>query len=289
MNNITFGRYTTENTVVHKLDPRNKIVLMILLMITIFLPFQVWSTTLILTGLVLAFLIVVMFLSKVNFFDLFRSIKGMWFLILFLMVIYFFIPDKSYTLPIPGTPFYYDAFYRCGYIVLRLIMLLSITTILTTTTKPMDLTYGLEFYMSPLKVIHFPSHEIAMTLSIALRFIPTLLDETNRIIKAQSSRGVDFEHGGIFKKFKAIISLIIPLFVSAIERSEELSNAMEVRGYNPKSKRSRYRMLKFHWCDLFAFLIVGAIFGGILTLSIYDQNIIQINIIYAIFGKMPLF
>ena len=127
-------------------------------------------------------------------------------------------------------------------------------------------------YMYPLKLIRFPVHEIAMTLSIALRFIPTLLDETDRIMKAQSSRGVDFNHGFIFKRFKAVISLIVPLFVSAIQRSEELSDAMEARGYNPRAKRTKYRKLSFSWRDVIAFLLVGSLFGGVLYLFIIDKT-----------------
>ena len=126
--------------------------------------------------------------------------------------------------------------------------------------------------MTPLKPIHFPVHEIAMTLSIALRFIPTLLDETERIMKAQASRGVDFNHGGIFKRFGAIIALIIPLFVSALERSEELANAMIVRGYDPKAKRTRYRLLRFSWRDIIAFLFIGGIFAGIIVLFVFDRQ-----------------
>ena len=111
-----------------------------------------------------------------------------------------------------------------------------------------------------------------MTLSIALRFIPTLLEESERIMKAQASRGVDFNHGGLGKRFKAIISLIIPLFVSAIDRSEELSNAMEVRGYDPRAKRTRYRVLHFGWRDLLAFTLVAALFAGIIVLFVFDKR-----------------
>ena len=111
------------------------------------------------------------------------------------------------------------------------------------------MTYGLEWYMSPLKIIHFPAHEIAMTISIALRFIPTILEETERIIKAQKSRGVDLEEGKLKEKIGAIISLLIPLLISSFQRSEELSDAMEARGYNPSAKRTRYRVLKFKLSD----------------------------------------
>ena len=294
MNNLTFGRFSPFNTVVHRLDPRNKIFLVILLMVTIFLKVDVWSSALIISAILLLILIIFMFISRVSFISLFKNMKTMWMLLLFLFIIYIFIPNTNYN---PNhIAFYigtygvnYDAFFQVGYIFVRIIMMLIITMILTSTTSPMNLTYGLEWYMSPLKVVKFPAHIVAMTLSIALRFIPTLLDETDRIIKAQSSRGVDFQRGGFIKRFGAIISLIIPLFVSAINRSEELSNAMEARGYDPYAKRSRYRILKFHWKDLFALILVLAIFGGVLTLVIYDKNVSQVDFIFWLFGAKPLF
>ena len=294
MNHLTFGRYAPYNSFVHRLDPRNKIFMMILLLVCIFLKVNSWSSTLILTGLLLIFLITVMLFSHVSVIGLFRSLLGMWFLILFLLIIYIFIPNNSYN---PDhIAFYicsygvnYDAFYQAGYVILRLVMMLMITMILTTTTKPMDLTYAIEWYLAPLKLVKFPSHIVAMTLSIALRFIPTLLDETNRIMKAQSSRGVDFNHGGLLKRFRALISLIIPLFVSAITRSEELSNAMEARGYDPYAKRSRYRVLKFKWIDLLGIVIVLAVFGGILALKIIDNHYLPVNLIEWIFGITPIF
>lgn len=152
----------------------------------------------------------------------------------------------------------------------------------------MDLTNGLEWGMSFLKPIHFPAHEIAMTISIALRFIPTILDETNRIMKAQSSRGVDFTHG-IARRVRAIVSLIIPLFVSAIERSEELANAMEARGYDPRAKRTHFHVMKFKLVDLVSLLIVLAVFGGVLTLFIFDKNVGTVNIIETLFNVDPGF
>ena len=288
MNNVTFGRYSPLNTFTHKVDPRNKILILILLMVSIFLQFHVWSTTLLLSGVFLILLICLMLISRVNFLDLFKSLKSMWFLVIFLLVIYVFIPNPTYKFVCYRFNDYYaiywDSFYQSGYIILRLILMISLTMVLTSTTKPMDLTYAFEWYMTPLKVIRFPVHEIAMTLSIALRFIPTLLDETDRIMKAQASRGVDFNRGGLFKRFKAVISLIIPLFVSAIQRSEELSDAMEARGYNPREKRTRYRKLTFSWRDIIALLFGLAIFGGILYLFIYDHNVEEIDLFMQIFG-----
>ena len=204
-----------------------------------------------------------------------------------LTTIYVFIPNNTYTMVCyrfnENYAIYWDAFYQCGYIILRLILMVSLTMVLTASTKPMDLTYAFEWYMYPLKLIRFPVHEIAMTLSIALRFIPTLLDETDRIMKAQSSRGVDFYHGLFFKRFRAIISLIIPLFVSAIQRSEELSDAMEARGYNPRAKRTRYRKLMFSWRDIIAFLLIGAMFGGVLYLFIVDRTQEPLNLFMTLF------
>lgn len=295
MSKITFGRYSPRNTFVHKMDPRNKILILILLMVSIFLQFTYWSTTLILSGVILLSIIIFMIISRINFIELFRSMATMWLLIIILMAAYIFIPMQTYV----GTPvaFYIGTFavywagiYQSGYIILRLIMMISLTMMLTATTKPMDLTYAFEWYMFPLRVIRFPVSEIAMTLSIALRFIPTLLDETDRIMKAQASRGVDFNHGRFGKRIKAIISLIIPLFISAIERSEELSNAMEARGYDPKAKRTRYRILKFSYRDIIGFLLCGAIFGGILTLFIFDKRMENgLNIIEFLFHVNPGF
>ena len=204
----------------------------------------------------------------------------MWFMMIFLMVIYIITPVKEPNLPkaftIFGRDVYWDSFVNMGYIILRLMILISLAMILTSSTRPMDMTYAFEWYMYPLKIIHFPVHEIAMTLSIALRFIPTLLDETNRIMRAQESRGADFKHGSLFKRFGAIISLIIPLFVSAIDRSEQLANAMEARGYDPRAKRTRYKKLKANWRDIVALILGLAVFGGIIFLIVYDRNYNQI-------------
>ncbi len=276
MDNLTFGRYSPYNTVVHKLDPRNKIFLMIMFMVGIFFQFKLWSVNLIMSGVYLIILIIIMLLSRVSFVQLFKSLGSMWLMVVFLLLIYIFIPTTTHKIEpeafkIFNYAVYWDSFCRAGYIILRLVMMLSLTMILTSTTKPMDMTYAFEWYMTPLKLIRFPAHEIAMTLSIALRFIPTLLDETNRIMKAQESRGADFSHG-IGRRFRAIISLMIPLFVSAIDRSEELANAMEVRGYDPRAKRTRYRLLRFHFKDLLAFVLIGCIFAGIITLFVFDQQ-----------------
>ena len=294
MNNLTFGRYVPYDTCVHRLDPRNKIFLMILFLVSIFFRVSTWSTALILTGFQFGILLMILFLSHVSLKQLIKSLSALWILILFLMIIYIFIPNPAYNpihiaFHIGSYPVNYDAFVQAGSIIFRLIMMIMLTMILTSTTKPMDLTYAIEWYLTPLKVVKFPSHIVAMTLSIALRFIPTLLDETQRIMKAQSSRGVDFNHGGLIRRVRALISLVIPLFVSAISRSEELSNAMEARGYDPYGKRSRYRILRFHFSDIVAFLFVGGVFGAMLAFLILDKNYMKVDFIFWIFHANPLF
>ena len=285
MDSLSFGRYVPYNTFVHRLDPRSKIMFLILLMVAIFMPFSVWTTSVIFSFIHLILVLVLMAISKVSFIKLFKSLKAMWVMVLFLLLIYVFIPNSSYTLPafkIGDYQIYYDGFMQCFYIVMRLILILCITMILTSTSKPLDLTFAFEWYMTPLKIIKFPVHIIAMMLSIALRFIPTILDEANRIMKAQESRGVDFSHGGLFKRFKALISLFIPLIVSAFDRSEQLADAMESRGYDPKGKRTRYKVLSFKLRDLFSFIAIGAYVSLIMYLSIAHNNIDLIQMIFNV-------
>ena len=292
MDNITFGRYSPLNTFIHKLDPRNKVVLLILLMSMVFFKFSIWSTNLIFSGVVLIITLILCLISKIKLSQILKTFASLWAMILFLLIVYVFVPNSTYehvAFYIGNYPIYWDSFYQCGYIILRLMMMLILTMILTSTTKPLDLTYAFEWYMTPLKLIRFPAHEIAMTISIALRFIPTLLDEANRIMKAQSSRGVDFTSGGLFKKFKAIISLIVPLLISSFQRSDELANAMEAKGYDPRSKRTKYRKLKFTCRDLIAFIVIAILFAGMLTLLIYNYNVSHINLIKFFFHVEPIF
>ena len=187
---ITFGRYSQSNSFTHKLDPRNKLFLSIALVVAIFLPFTLETTKLIMSGAYLLAVIIFMIISRVSFLKLLNNLKGMWFLVIFIFAIYLFIPNSAYNaaqhpestflvaFSLPYMDVTWNAIFDCIYIILRLIIMMALMMVLTTTTKPMDLTYAFEWYMTPLKAVKFPAHEIAMTLSIALRFIPTLLEET---------------------------------------------------------------------------------------------------------------
>ena len=238
------------------MDPRAKIMIMLFLMIAIFIPAGIWGYVLI--GL---FILIALKLSKLSLSFALRSIKPMIFMMAFLLLINIFVIKT-------GTPWiqwgwfsvYSDAIYQTLYIVVRLMMMIIITTILTATTKPLDLTLGIEKLLHPFEKIGLPAHIIAMMISIALRFITTLIEETQRIMNAQASRGVDLENGSMKEKVMAILALIVPLFVSAFDRADQLANAMEARGYDPQKPRTRYKVLKMTGIDyagmLLSFLIL---------------------------------
>ena len=273
MTSVTLGRYAPFNTFVHRLDARDKILCLILLMTAIFFGFSSWAMTFFIAGILLVIVLMIMLISKTSILSLLSSLKYMWFMLLFLLIVNVIAPPTSsgvlnVAFKLWDYPIYWESIFQSIKIIVRLILMVALTMILTATTKPLDLTNALEWFMLPLKIIKFPTHEVAMTISIALRFIPTLLDETNRIMKAQSSRGIDYEHGGLSQKFRAIIALIIPLFVSAFQRSEELANAMEARGYNPRAKRTKYRELHWSWKDSISFVLVIAFVSAIICTSV---------------------
>ena len=282
MANISIGRYTPYDTFLHRLDPRTKLVSMILIMVMIFFSYGSTWTNLIVYGVLMVLIYILMKVAHITLKQLFRQLKLIWVMMLFLFVINLFTVKEplelfgsvSFTIPGLNWTIYYSAFINTFYIFVRLALMLSLTLILTSSTKPMDLTYALEWLLHPLKWIKVPIHVFAMTISLALRFIPTLLDETERIMKAQASRGVDFQDGKFKEKIRAIISLIIPLIASSLGRSIDLANAMIARGYDPDKKRTRYRLLKFHKGDLFSFVTVIIVFGLLLTGMILGVKII---------------
>ncbi len=279
MNNISLGRYIPYDTIIHKLDPRTKIIAMILLLVCVFLPIGYIGF-----AALLILIFTLLKISRIKISSIFNSLKPMWFMMIFILIInMFIIQDGEVLFTLFGRPFYVKAFTQTLFVIIRLMLMISVTTVLTATTKPLELTYGLEYFMSPLKVIKFPAHEIAMTISIALRFIPTILEETQKIMKAQASRGVDLQEGKLKEKIGAIISLIIPLFISAFQRSEELANAMEARGYNPSAKRTRYRQLKFKGIDLTSIIVSTLVLGMCIAFSQYP------NLLESLLGWSNLF
>ena len=278
MKGMTLGRYAPFNTVIHRMDSRSKLLMLVLVMVAVFYGYQSQVMTFVMGGLLLLLILVVLLISRISLKQLFSSLKALWIMIIILLVINVLVPPigaSKIAFSIGTYNIFWESILQSAKIILRLVMMISLTLILTATTKPLDLTYALEWYMFPLKLIKFPTHEIAMTISIALRFIPTLLDETMRIMNAQASRGVDFEHGKIKEKIKAILSLIVPLFMSAFQRSEELANAMEARGYNPRAKRTRYRNLHWGISDTFSLIFVTLLTSGVIVTSAMNWNFIE--------------
>jgi len=253
MNNFTLGRYLPMDSPIHKMDPRAKIGALLIALIAIFFPAG-WI------GYAVIFAVVacVIILSKLSWGFIWKAMKPMMFMLFFLLVINILVVKTGDEwLTLGSFTIYSDAVIQTLYIAVRLLLMIMITTCLTATTKPLDMTLGIEDLLKPFQKIGVPSHEIAMLISIALRFIPDLIDETERIMKAQESRGVDMKEGKLSERVMAILSLIVPLFVSAFQRAEDLANAMEARGYAPGEPRTRYKVLKMERRDYI--LLLGAV------------------------------
>lgn len=260
MDNIVFGRYLALDSPIHRMDPRAKILAMLCLIIAIFIP----SGTL---GYFLVGMILLdgVYLAKLKISYILKAMKPMLMMMVFLLLVNVFVIQSDTVLfTVFGVKVYDQAVYQTIYIVIRLLYMITITTLLTATTKPLELTLAIEDLLSPFKRFGVPAHVLAMMISIALRYIPTLIEETQRIMKAQASRGVDLEEGSFKEKISAILSLIIPLFISSFQRAEDLASAMEARGYDPDKKRTRYHQLKMRISDyvfvLFTILILILIF-----------------------------
>ncbi len=240
LNNITMGQYYPVDSKVHRLDPRIKLILTIVFIVTVFM-----AKTFLGYAVILAFVWMTSRLTNVPFRMLLRGLKPLRLIIIltFLLNLFFTSGDtvwiEFWIIRITKEGFMQAAFYS-----LRLIFLVIGTSLLTLTTSPVALSDGIEILLTPLKKIHFPAHELAMMMTIALRFIPTLLEETDKIMKAQMARGADFESGNLFNRARAMVPLLVPLFVSAFRRAGDLAMAMESRCYHGGEGRTRLRTLK---------------------------------------------
>lgn len=264
MNGMMLGRYLPIDSFIHRLDPRLKIGALLLLLISVF--FDAGFIGYALLGI---FVVIMAILSKMKISQIVKAIKPMLYMMLFLMFFnLLFIQKGTLLLSLGFIKIYDQALIQTAYIFVRLILIIVMTTILTATTKPLDLTLGIEHLLSPFKKVGFPTHEVAMMISIALRFIPTLMEETQRIMKAQASRGVEFSEGSLKDKIMSIVSLIIPLFISAFQRAEDLANAMESRNYNPEAKRTRYKQLIWKTADTVSLISVIVVCSSLIVLSI---------------------
>lgn len=263
---IAFGQYCEGSSVVHRLDPRAKIIISIIYIVAIFLAKSVSAfalLTLSTVGLV--------FLTGISPRLILKSMRPLLFIILFTSIInIFWIKGETLLVSFWIINIYLEGIVNAILIVLRIMLLITATSLfLTYTTTPLALTDALESLLSPLKKLHVPVHEFAMMMTIALRFIPTLIEETQKIIAAQTARGADFSSGNIVSRAKALIPILIPLFISAFRRADELAVAMECRCYTGGVGRTRMNRLRStgrDWVFAFCVIVLGA---GIVLLNIY--------------------
>lgn len=244
MNNFALGRYVPLDSKIHRIDPRFKIITMLILMVAVFVA-NFYGYAVLFVVLAIA-----IFMAKLSFKFIMKSMKPMMFMLIFLFFINsLLLRTGTIVFQIGTFKLYSAAVIQTLFIVGRLVLMIMVTTLLTATTAPLDLTLGIEDLLAPLRRFKVPAHEIAMMISIVFRFIPTLIEDTQRIMQAQSSRGVDLDEGSLKEKVTGIISMIIPLFVSSFQRAEDLADAMEARGYSPGKQRTRYKQLKIRFSD----------------------------------------
>ena len=263
LTDMTLGQYYPGHSFLHKMDPRAKILCTMIFIIAIFLANNLWSYL-----LVAAFTFAAIAKSGVPVSMVWKAIRPLWVILVFTMLIH--------ILTTPGTEIFSWKFIhiseegiRNGIVMtLRLVFLIAFSSLLTYTTSPIVLTDGIEALLMPFKRFGVPAHELAM-MTIALRFIPTLLEETDRIMKAQSSRGADFVNGNLWQRAKNMIPLLVPLFISAFRRADDLATAMEARCYRGGEGRTKMHQLAYTWRDRNAFIAIAVVTVALIGLFVY--------------------
>lgn len=263
MRDVAFGQFYPAESFVHKMNPAVKILLTIAYIVAVFMVKEFHFLGF---AACFLFLVVATAVAKIPFFRMLKSIKVVLFFVIFSAVLQIFLNKK-------GTPLWEGGFITdnalltAGFITARIFLVVLGASLLTFTTSPVRLADGIETLIYPLKWIKFPVHEFALIMSIALRFIPTLLDETDRIIKAQKSRGADFESGNLFKRAKALIPVLIPLLISSFRRADGLADAMDARCYAGSKNRTRYKKLTLSLRDGAGVIVCAALITGIVLLN----------------------
>ena len=252
LRDITLGQFFPGDTVVHRRDPRTKIVLLIVYIVALFQAVSWWSYALVVLVTVLA-----MILGHITPKNIFKGLKPMLFIIVLTALLNVFYTKG--TPIVEGWIVTWEGIGRSVQMILRIVLLITGTFLLTYTTSPIALTDGLEKLLSPLKKLKVPVHEMTLMMSMALRFIPTLIEETDKIMSAQKARGADFETGSLMQRAKALLPILVPLFVSAFRRADELAVAMESRCYHGGEGRTRMKQMKLQGIDYAAFAL-GALF-----------------------------
>lgn len=252
MNNMILGRYIPGNSIIHQLDPRGKLLSMFLFIFLLF-----WANNIQTNVLLFAFVFGLMYVTRISVAFYVKGLKSMIFIIAFTTLFQLFATSQ-------GTVLYHWWFFRvtdqglmqAAIIFCRFLLIIFYSTVLTVTTTPLSLADAVEKILTPFKIIKVPAHEIGLMLSMSLRFVPTLVDNTNRIMNAQRARGVDFGEGNLLKKIRSFIPILIPLFASSFKRADALAIAMEARGYRGGEGRTRYRNLQWKIKDTLAIVVI---------------------------------
>ena len=263
---VAFGRYYEGDSFLHRLDPRFKLLIAIVFIVAVFVAKNVFAF-----ALLFAITLVFIAISRVPFRIVLRGMRSLIFILIFTALInIFWLKGETLLFEWRFIHIYLEGVINAGLIFLRIVVLIALTgVILTYTTTPLGLTDGLERLLSPLSKLHVPVHEFSMMMTIALRFIPTLIEETQKIMNAQTARGATFSEGGLIKRAKALIPIIIPLFVSSIRRATELADAMECRCYVGGEGRTKMNVLRFGAKDVLALLASGAVLAGVIFINRY--------------------
>ena len=256
LKDVTLGQYFPGTSVVHRLDPRTKLLILIGYIVALFVAGS-WLSY----GLCFVFLAVSVALSKIPLKSILHGLKPLVFILIFTGVLNVFFTPGRELVSLGFVHITVEGLIQAAKMISRILMLICATFLMTYTTSPIALTDGLEALLSPLKYIKVPVHELSMMMCIALRFIPTLIEETDKIMSAQKARGADFETGNLMQKVKALIPILVPLFISAFRRADELATAMECRCYQGGEGRTKMKLLRYRRDDYVVFLL------GILLLA----------------------
>ena len=249
LKDITLGQYFPGNSPVHRLDPRTKLIILVGYIVALFVA-KSWVSY----GICFAFLAVCIGFSTIPVKSIVKGMKPLVFILAFTGILnLFFTEGETVLVKLWVITVTLEGLVRAIFMVARILMLITATFLLTYTTSPISLTDGLESLLSPLKKIRVPVHELSMMMCIALRFIPTLIEETDKIMSAQKARGADFESGNLMQRVKALVPILVPLFISAFRRADELATAMECRCYQGGDGRTKMKLLRYHRGDLKAF------------------------------------
>ena len=274
---IAFGQYYPVDSVIHRMDARMKLFLTVLFVVAIFFVNTYFGFM-----LTAVFLLAIILLAKLPMMSVLKSVRAIIFIVIFAAIINLFMINEGEILWSWKSLHITDvAVHTTIKMTLRLFLLISGASLLSLTTTPVEIADGTESLMKPLKLIKVPVHDIAMIMSIALRFIPTLFEETNKIISAQKARGASFDTGGLIARAKALQPVLIPLFVNSFRRADELAFAMDARCYNATEHRTKMKVMKLHVADYIAFFVMVAFFVGILMDRYYMGGGIMDGLIFG--------